>query len=106
MVAVNNLGRTLADLREIGLWIVGTAGDAPQTLWSADLRVPVVLVLGSEEKGMRPGVRQRCDVVVHIPLAGRTDSLNVSVATGVCVFEALRQRGSAPAPVDQVSGGG
>jgi 23S rRNA (guanosine2251-2'-O)-methyltransferase len=106
VAAVNNLARTLGELRELGLWVVGTAGDAPQTLWSADLRGPVVLVLGGEEKGMRPGVRQRCDLVVHIPLMGRTDSLNVSVATGVCLFEALRQRTGAPAPLGQSSGGG
>jgi len=103
VAAVNNLARTLGNLREIGIRVVGTAGDAPQLLWSADLRGPVALVLGSEEKGMRPGVRQRCDLVVHIPLVGRTDSLNVSVAAGVCLFEALRQR--RPIPADERQGG-
>lgn len=106
VAAVNNLARTLVDLSDLGLWVVGTAGDAAQPLWSADLRVPVVLVLGGEDKGMRPGVRQRCDIVARIPLSGHTDSLNVSVATGVCLFEALRQRGPAAEPSGQSSGGG
>lgn len=102
VAAVNNLARALGDLRELGLWVIGTADDASDTLWSADLRGPLVLVLGSEEKGMRPGVRERCDAVIGIPLAGRTQSLNVSVATGVCLFEALRQRTTAaPASMDQ-----
>ena len=108
IAAVSNLGRTLDKLGELGLRVVGTAGDAPDTLWGVDLRGPAVLVLGGEEKGMRPGVRQRCDALVHIPLAGRTESLNVSVAAGVCLFEAVRQRGPVadPAGADQASIGG
>lgn len=93
VAAVNNLGGTLDRLRERGLWVVGTAGDAPTGLHETDLRGPLALVLGSEDKGLRPGVRDRCDALVHIPLAGHTESLNVSVAAGVCLFEAVRQRG-------------
>lgn len=92
LAAVPNLGRTLDRLHEAGLWVVGTAGDADRDLYRADLQGALALVLGSEEKGIRPGVRKRCDDLVHIPLLGQTESLNVSVATGICLFEAVRQR--------------
>lgn len=95
VAAVNNLGATLDRLRERGLRVVGTAGDAPAGLHDSDLRGPLVLVLGSEEKGLRPGVCERCHALVRIPLAGHTESLNVSVAAGVCLFEVARQRAAA-----------
>jgi 23S rRNA (guanosine2251-2'-O)-methyltransferase len=75
-----------------GIWVVGTAGDAPQTLYQADLTRPLALVLGAEGSGMRRLTRERCDFVVRIPMAGQVGSLNVSVAAGVALFEACRQR--------------
>lgn len=96
LAAVTNLGRALEGLKEAGCWIVGAAGDARVSLYDADLAGPLVLVLGGEDKGLRARTRALCDTLVHIPLAGRVDSLNVSVATGVCLFEALRQRRAGP----------
>jgi 23S rRNA (guanosine2251-2'-O)-methyltransferase len=90
---VTNLARTLDELKEAGLWIVGTAGDAEQGVFQADLKGPVALVLGGEGSGMRRLTRERCDLLVRIPMAGTVESLNVSVAAGVCLFEAVRQRG-------------
>lgn len=92
VVVVTNLARCLDRLRAQGLWVVGTAGDAPARIDQVDLDRPLVLVLGGEEKGMRPVIRRRCDEIARIPLQGRTESLNVSVAAGVCLFEAVRQR--------------
>jgi 23S rRNA (guanosine2251-2'-O)-methyltransferase len=70
------------------------AGDAGRGLYQADLQGSLALVLGGEDRGVRPATRKRCDDVVRLPLQGRTESLNVSVAAGVCLFEAVRQRGS------------
>lgn len=92
-VRVTNLARTLARLRERGLWIVGTAHTAHESLYTADLRGPLVLVLGGEGKGLRRLTKEQCDLLVSIPMRGRVESLNVSVAAGVCLFEAVRQRG-------------
>ena len=92
LVAVTNLARTLEKLKERGLWLVGTAGDAEQELYQQDLRGPLVLVMGAEGKGMRRLTRDLCDFLVKLPMAGSVSSLNVSVATGICLFEALRQR--------------
>ena len=92
LVAVTNLARTLEKLQQRGLWIVGTAGEAEQELYDQDLRGPLVLVMGAEGKGMRRLTREHCDFLVRLPMAGSVSSLNVSVATGVCLFEALRQR--------------
>jgi 23S rRNA (guanosine2251-2'-O)-methyltransferase len=92
LVAVVNLARTLRELRDRGLWLVGTADDAPRTLYDVDLSGPTVLVMGSEGEGMRRLTREACDELVSIPMAGAVESLNVSVATGVALFEALRQR--------------
>jgi 23S rRNA (guanosine2251-2'-O)-methyltransferase len=90
---VTNLARTLEMLRdEHRIWVVGAAGDAPTALWDADLRGRLALVLGAEEKGMRRLTREHCDALVRLPMAGAVESLNVSVATGVCLFEAVRQR--------------
>lgn len=93
LVAVTNLSRTLANLQQRGIWIYGTAGEAEQTLYQADLTGPLALVMGSEGKGMRRLTREHCDHLVSIPMAGAVSSLNVSVAAGVCLFEAVRQRG-------------
>ena len=92
LIAVVNLARTLRELKERGLWLVGTADDAPRTLYDVDLTGPTVLVLGSEGEGMRRLTREACDELVSIPMAGAVESLNVSVATGVALFEAVRQR--------------
>jgi 23S rRNA (guanosine2251-2'-O)-methyltransferase len=92
LVAVVNLARTLRELKERGLWLVGTADDAPRTLYDVDLSGPTVLVMGSEGEGMRRLTREACDELVSIPMTGAVESLNVSVATGVALFEALRQR--------------
>ncbi|MBA1262464.1 23S rRNA (guanosine(2251)-2'-O)-methyltransferase RlmB [Stutzerimonas sp. NM35] len=94
LVAVTNLARTLEKLQQRGLWIVGTAGEAEQEIYDQDLRGPIVLVMGAEGRGMRRLTREHCDFLVRLPMAGSVSSLNVSVATGVCLFEALRQRRS------------
>ncbi|NHN75839.1 23S rRNA (guanosine(2251)-2'-O)-methyltransferase RlmB [Azotobacter chroococcum] len=92
LVAVTNLARTLEKLRQRGLWTVGTAGEAEQELYGLDLRGPTVLIMGAEGKGMRRLTREHCDYLVRLPMVGSVSSLNVSVATGVCLFEAVRQR--------------
>jgi 23S rRNA (guanosine2251-2'-O)-methyltransferase len=91
--AVTNLARTLKTLKERGVWLVGLTGDAPQELYALDLRGALALVLGGEGEGMRRLTREACDHLARIPLRGATESLNVSVAAGVALFEALRQRG-------------
>lgn len=89
---VTNLARTLGELKERNIWIIGTSDDAPKTLYQVDLKGPVALVLGAEGDGMRQLTRKTCDELVSIPMAGAVESLNVSVASGVCLYEALRQR--------------
>lgn len=89
---VTNLARTLEMLKAAGLWVVGTAGEAQQLVYEQDLRGPIVLVMGAEGDGMRRLTREACDFLVKLPMAGAVSSLNVSVATGVCLFEAVRQR--------------
>jgi 23S rRNA (guanosine2251-2'-O)-methyltransferase len=89
---VTNLARTLNELKERDIQVIGTAEDAEQTLYDLDLTGPVALVLGAEGAGMRALTRKTCDVLVRIPMAGAVESLNVSVASGVCLYEALRQR--------------
>jgi len=95
-VAVTNLARTLDALKERGVWIVGAVEDAPDDLYGADLPAAVAWVLGSEGEGLRRLTRERCDRLVHIPMHGRVESLNVSVAAGLCLFEARRRRGAGP----------
>ena len=90
---VTNLARTLNELKERNIWVIGTSGDAPQTIYQADLRGPLALVLGAEGQGMRQLTRKTCDALVSIPMRGGVESLNVSVASGVCLYEAVRQRG-------------
>ncbi|MNQ99412.1 23S rRNA (guanosine-2'-O-)-methyltransferase RlmB [compost metagenome] len=92
LVAVTNLARTLEKLQQRGLWVVGTAGEAEQELYEHDMTGPTILVMGAEGKGMRRLTREHCDYLVKLPMAGSVSSLNVSVATGVCLFEAVRQR--------------
>ncbi len=92
VIRVTNLARTLRALKELGLWITGTSDAAETSLFEADLTGPRVIVLGSEGKGMRRLTAEHCDELVSIPMAGSVSSLNVSVATGICLFEAVRQR--------------
>ncbi len=89
---VTNLARTIETLKQAGIWIVGTSGDATETLFEQDLAGPCALVLGSEGSGMRRLTQELCDYRVHLPMAGSVSSLNVSVAAGICLFEAVRQR--------------
>jgi 23S rRNA (guanosine2251-2'-O)-methyltransferase len=89
---VTNLARTLNELKERNIWIIGTSDDADKTIYEVDLKGPVALVLGAEGAGMRQLTRKTCDDLVSIPMQGAVESLNVSVASGVCLYEALRQR--------------
>ncbi len=89
---VTNLSRLIKDLQQLGVWLVGTSGDAQQSLFQVDLKGPVAIVLGAEGKGIRRLTRDNCDEVIYIPMQGEAESLNVSVAAGVCLFEAYRQR--------------
>jgi len=92
VVRVTNLARCLRDLQQLGVWIYGLAGEATTSLYAIDLRGNVALVLGGEADGLRRLTREHCDQLVRIPMPGETESLNVSVATGVSLFEAVRQR--------------
>jgi 23S rRNA (guanosine2251-2'-O)-methyltransferase len=91
-VQVTNLARTLQMLQQRGIWITGAAGEADQLVYEASLTGPMALVMGAEGKGIRRLTREYCDHLVKIPMSGEVSSLNVSVATGVCLFEAVRQR--------------
>jgi 23S rRNA (guanosine2251-2'-O)-methyltransferase len=90
---VTNLARTLNELKERDIRVVGASGDADVALHDAELRGPLALVLGAEGKGLRQLTRKTCDTLLRIPMHGAVESLNVSVASGVCLYEALRQRG-------------
>lgn len=91
-ITVTNLARTLRLLQEHNIWVVGTSDDATQGLYEADFKVPTAIVMGSEGEGMRRLTRENCDLLVSIPMLGSVESLNVSVASGVCLYEARRQR--------------
>ena len=93
---VTNLARTLWELKERNIWVIGTSDAAPRTLYQADLTGPVALVLGAEGAGLRQLTAKTCDELVSIPMRGAVESLNVSVASGVCLYEALRQRSAKP----------
>lgn len=94
-VMVTNLARSLRMLQEAGIWVIGTAQDAPMALAQCDLRQGVALVLGAEGEGMRRLTTETCDQLVAIPMVGSVESLNVSVAAGICLYEARRQRDAA-----------
>jgi len=89
---VVNIARAIEDLKQVGVWSVGLAGDAPKRYDEVDLTQPTAIVVGAEGTGLRRLVRERCDWVVSIPMQGHVQSLNVSVAAGIALFEALRQR--------------
>jgi len=91
-VRVTNLSRTLKALQERGVWLYGTAEDAEKSIYDSDLRTSMALVMGAEGIGMRRLTREQCDYLVRLPMGGSVGSLNVSVATGICLFEAVRQR--------------
>jgi 23S rRNA (guanosine2251-2'-O)-methyltransferase len=101
---VVNIARALEELKERGVWTVGLAGDASKRYDDVDLTLPTAIVVGAEGTGLRRLVRERCDWVVSIPMRGHVESLNVSVATGIVLFEGVRQRaGARPAPVPKPS---
>jgi 23S rRNA (guanosine2251-2'-O)-methyltransferase len=89
---VTNLARTLRWLKGEGLWIMGAAGETAQTVYTADFTLPMALVIGAEGKGLRRLTKEQCDVLVSLPMLGQVESLNLSVATGVLLYEAVRQR--------------
>lgn len=91
-ITVTNLARTMRELKERDIWLIGTSDDAEKSLYEADFTGPTALVMGSEGEGMRRLTRENCDLLVHIPMQGTVESLNVSVASGVCLYEARRQR--------------
>lgn len=92
LIQVTNLARTLAWLKQRGVWLVGTTGEAQQTIYDIDLTGSIAIVMGAEGKGMRRLTKESCDYLAYIPMGGTVESLNVAVATGVCLFEAVRQR--------------
>lgn len=92
-ITVTNLARTLRDLQERDIWIVGTTDDVEKTIYDVDFKGGIALVMGNEGEGMRRLTRETCDLLVQIPMCGSVESLNVSVASGVCLYEARRQRG-------------
>ncbi|AUX94882.1 23S rRNA (guanosine(2251)-2'-O)-methyltransferase RlmB [Mixta gaviniae] len=94
LIRVTNLARTMRLLQEYHVWIVGTAGEATHDLWESKMTGPLALVMGAEGEGMRRLTREHCDDLIRLPMAGSVSSLNVSVATGICLFEAVRQRRS------------
>lgn len=99
---VTNLARSLRDLKEAGLWIAGTAGDGEQELYRADLTGALAVVMGSEGRGLRRLTRECCDFSLRLPMMGSVASLNVSVAAGIVLYEALRQRGAEVAKTERV----
>lgn len=96
VIEVTNLARTLRQMQEAGLWIIGTADNAENSIFQVDLNRPLALVMGAEGKGLRLNTRNHCDTLAYIPMAGIVESLNVSVASGICLYEAVRQRSHSP----------
>ncbi len=91
-VKVTNLARTMRDLKERGIWIVGTSDQARQSLYETDMKGPIAIVMGREGEGMRQLTEKECDFLIKFPMKGKVDCLNVSVSAGVCLYEAVRQR--------------
>ena len=92
-IVVTNLARSLREMQERGIWVIGAAGEAQRELYAIDQKVPCAWVLGAEGDGMRRLTRETCDELARIPMHGSVESLNVSVSAGICLFEARRQRG-------------
>lgn len=91
-VKVTNLARTMRDLKQRGIWLVGTSDQATQSLYETDLKGPIAIVMGREGEGMRQLTEKECDFLVKFPMKGQVDCLNVSVSAAVCLYEAVRQR--------------
>jgi len=91
-ITITNLARTLRELKDRGIWLVGADDTAEKSIFGASLTGPMALIMGAEGSGMRRLTRELCDLLVHIPMAGTVESLNVSVASGICLYEAVRQR--------------
>ncbi len=96
IVRVTNLVRAMEKIKKMGIWIVGTADETDKSIYDQDLTGPIGIVMGAEGSGMRRLTADACDFLARIPMAGKVECLNVSVATGVCLFEAVRQRMVAP----------
>jgi 23S rRNA (guanosine2251-2'-O)-methyltransferase len=92
LIQITNLSRTLKHLQQAGVWVVGAAGEAEQLIYDCKMLGAIAIVMGAEGKGMRRLTRETCDELVKLPMAGSVSSLNVSVATGICLFEVVRQR--------------
>jgi 23S rRNA (guanosine2251-2'-O)-methyltransferase len=106
IVRVTNLSRSMDTLKDLGVWFVGTADEATQSIYDVDLKGPIGIVMGGEGEGMRRLTGEKCDFLVRIPMGGKVECLNVSVATGVCLFEAVRQRQAPKAPKPAKGGKG
>jgi 23S rRNA (guanosine2251-2'-O)-methyltransferase len=92
VITVTNLVRSMKEMQEAGVWLIGTDDEAEKSIYDLDLTGPIGIVMGAEGEGMRRLTRETCDELVRIPMKGVVESLNVSVASGVCLYEALRQR--------------
>ncbi len=92
VITVTNISRTLRELQQAGIWVVGTDDKAEKNIYDLDLKMSVAIVLGAEGEGMRSNTRNHCDYLVSLPMQGTVESLNVSVAAGICLYEAVRQR--------------
>jgi 23S rRNA (guanosine2251-2'-O)-methyltransferase len=92
VITVTNLVRSMKEMQEAGVWLVGTDDEAEKSIYDLDLTGPIAIVMGAEGEGMRRLTKETCDELVRIPMQGVVESLNVSVASGVCLYEALRQR--------------
>lgn len=96
LVQVTNLARSIKKLQDMGIWIVGTAAESEQTIYQIDLNQPIGIVMGAEGTGMRRLTAENCDFLARLPMPGPIESLNLSVSTGICLYEALRQRLNLP----------
>ncbi|HIF52203.1 MAG TPA: 23S rRNA (guanosine(2251)-2'-O)-methyltransferase RlmB [Thiotrichaceae bacterium] len=94
ILSVVNLVRVVKKMKEAGIWVVGTAGGAEQSIYDMNMNVPTAIIMGGEGKGMRESILKECDYVASLPILGKIESLNVSVATGVVLYEVIRQRGA------------
>lgn len=92
LIQVTNLARSLRQLKKRNIWLVGTADQAEQSIYEVDLKGPLAIIMGSEGKGLRRLTREECDFLAKLPMHGKVESLNVSVSTGICLYEAVRQR--------------
>jgi len=92
LITVTNLSRSLKEMKDAGVWLVGTTGDAEKSLYDENLSGPIALVMGAEGEGIRRLTAEQCDYLVNLPMKGQVESLNVSVASGICLYEINRSR--------------